>query len=299
MQPKVFIIILNWNNWPDVKECLESLKNNDYPNYEVVIVDNDSKEKPQASDGVKVIYNNKNLGFSGGNNVGIKYALKQDTDYILLLNDDTIVTPDFLSKMVKAAESDSKIGMVGSKIYFYKDRNKLWFAGGIINWLYNKGEMKGYNEIDKGQYDQPDIQESSYLTGCCLLVKRMVIEKIGLLPEEYFAYYEDTDWSLAAQKAGFKTVFVPKARIWHKGSKSSREFSKPYIYYHVRNGLIFASKYAPWYIKPIIHLDIVWRIIKQIVKLVFISQKRIWAKVILLGIKDFYFKKWGKNDNWY
>ena len=175
MQPKVFIIILNWNNWPDVKECLESLKNNDYPNYEVVIVDNDSKEKPQASDGVKVIYNNKNLGFSGGNNVGIKYALKQDTDYILLLNDDTIVTPDFLSKMVKAAESDSKIGMVGSKIYFYKDRNKLWFAGGIINWLYNKGEMKGYNEIDKGQYDQPDIQESSYLTGCCLLVKRMVM----------------------------------------------------------------------------------------------------------------------------
>ncbi|MFH1671652.1 MAG: glycosyltransferase, partial [Candidatus Portnoybacteria bacterium] len=107
MNPKVFIIILNWKNWPDVEECLESIKNNDYPNYQVVIVDNDSNQKPEVSDSnIKVIYNDRNLGFSGGNNVGIKYALKNGADYILLLNDDTIVEKSFLTKLVEAGESD-------------------------------------------------------------------------------------------------------------------------------------------------------------------------------------------------
>jgi len=96
MQPKIFVIILNWNNWPDVLECLESLKDNDYPNYQVVIVDNGSDQKPQTPNSdIKIIYNKENLGFSGGNNVGIKYALENNADYVLLLNDDTIVSKDF------------------------------------------------------------------------------------------------------------------------------------------------------------------------------------------------------------
>jgi len=298
MNPRVFIIILNWNNWLDTFECLESLKNNDYLNYEVVIVDNGSDEKPQSPNpDIKIIYNKENLGFSEGNNVGIKYALEHGADYVLLLNNDTVVSNDFLSKLVKAAESNEEIGMVGSKIYFYDQKDRIWFAGGKVNWLYNKGEMRGYNEIDQGQYDLPEIQESNYLTGCCLLVKKNVIEKIGLLSEEYFLYYEDTDWSFSAQKAGFKTVFVPGSKIWHKGSQSSIAKSESYIYYHIRNGLIFAKKYAPWYINPIIHLDIIWRIIKQFIKL-FIPSKRIWVKPTLLGIKDFYLNKKGKYENW-
>jgi len=298
MQPKVFIIILNWNNWPDVLECLESLKNNDYPNYEVVVVDNDSKQKPQAPDGVKVIYNDKNLGFVGGNNIGIEYALENNADYILLLNDDTITAPYFLTKMVQAAESDEKIGMAGAKIYFHDQKDKLWYAGGKINWLYNKGTMRGYNQIDKGQYDEPAIQETGYITGCCLLAKKQVIQKIGLLSEDYFAYYEDADWSLASQRVGFKTIFVPGAKIWHKESKSFVQGSPKYIYYNVRNGLIFARKWAPWYLKPIIHLEALARIIKQPFK-IFIPDKRKWIKPILSAIKDFYLNKKGKNENWH
>ena len=294
MFPKVFVIIVNWNGRDDTLECLESLKNNDYPNYEVVIIDNGSKDKFLISDSeVKIIYNRKNLGFSGGNNVGIKYALKNKADYVLLLNNDTIVSTDFLSKMVEVAENDNKIGIVGSKIYF-PNSSKIWFAGGKINWLYNKGTMKGFNEIDNGQYDQPEIQKTDYITGCCTLIKREVVEKIGLMPEEYFLYYEDTDWSLNAQKYGYKCVFVPKAIVYHKGSKSSVQGSNSYIYYHIRNGLIMAQKYAPWYIKPFIHLDIIWRIKKQILKYIFLPKKRTWAKYILLGIKDFYFNKKGK-----
>lgn len=310
MLPKVFIIILNWNNWPDVLECLSSLKNNDYPNYQVVIIDNGSREKPQVSDSeIKIIYNKENLGFSGGNNVGIKYALEKGADYVLLLNNDTIVSRDFLTKLVEAGESNKKFGILGPKIYFADQKEKIWFAGGQVNWLYNKGTMRGYNEIDKGQYDSSstsakggpasDGQETDYITGCCLLIKRAVIEKIGLMPEDYFLYYEDTDWSLAAQEVGFKCIFVPGAKIWHKGSKSSIEGSPSYIYYHIRNGLIMAQKYAPWYIKIFLHLDILWRIKKQNIKYIFFLKKRTWAKYILLGIKDFYLKRYGKYENWH
>jgi len=305
MSPKVFIIILNWNNWSDTLECLESLKNNDYPNYQVVIIDNGSDQRPNASEaGVKIIYNQENLGFAGGNNVGIKYALEQGADYVLLLNNDTVVSQDFLFKLVKAGESNKRFGLLGPKIFFYSsarqpdgEKEKIWFAGGQVNWLFNKGKMRGWGEKDKGQCDQPAIQETEYITGCCLLIKKEVIEKIGLIPEEYFLYYEDTDWSLAAQKAGFKCIFVPAARIWHKGSKSSVEGSPSYIYYHVRNGLILARRYAPWYIKPLVHLDACWRIKKQLVKLLFFPKRRLWAKYILLGIKDFYSGKRGKYEN--
>jgi len=296
MLSKVFIIIVNWNGRLDTLECIESIKNNDYLNYEVVIIDNGSKEKFQVTDSkIKVIYNKKNLGFSGGNNVGIKYALKNKADYVLFLNNDTIVSNNFLSKMVEIAEKDNKIGIIGPKIYFPNSK-KIWFAGGKINWLYNKGTMIGYDEIDNGQYDKPKIQETDYITGCCALIKKEVLEKIGLMPEEYFLYYEDTDWSLKAQKQGYKCVFTPEAIIWHKGSKSSIAESPSYIYYHIRNGLIMANKYAPWYIKPFIHIDASWRIKKQILKYIFMPKKRIWVKYILLGIKDFYFNKKGKID---
>jgi len=300
MSPKVFIIILNWNGWSDTLECLKSLENNDYPNYQVVIIDNGSKQKPESPNSkIKIIYNQENLGFSGGNNVGIKYALDNGADYVLLLNNDTIVDSHFLTKLVKVAESDKDFGMLGPKIYFADQKDKIWFAGGKLNWLYNQGTMRGCNEVDQGQYDKPDIQETEYITGCCVLVKKQVIEKIGLMPEEYFIYYEDTDWSFKARRAGFKCIFVPQSKIWHKGSKSSIEYSLPYIYYHTRNGLIFATRYAPWYIKPLIHLDVLGRIKKQNIKALLFPSKRVWAKGILLGIKDFYFKRFGKYEDWH
>jgi len=299
MSPKVFIIILNWNNWSDTLECLESLKNNDYLNEQVVIIDNGSDQRPIVPEpGIKIIYNKENLGFAGGNNVGLKYALEHGADYALLLNNDTIVSRDFLTKLIEAGEKDKKFGLLGLKIYLANrekelgntsaKQERIWFAGGKVNWLSNKGEMRGWGENDKGQYDRPAFQETEYVTGCCLLIKKEVVEKIGLMPEEYFLYYEDTDWSLKARQAGFKCIFVPGARIWHKGSQSSIEGSPSYIYYHVRNGLILAQRYAPWHIKPLVHLDALWRIKKQVIKLIFFPKRRLWAKYILLGIKDFY-----------
>ena len=158
MLPKVFIIILNWNNWVDTKDCLESLKTNGYQNCEVVVVDNGSDEKPEITNPkIKVIYNKENLGFSGGNNVGIKYALENGADYVLILNNDTIASDDFLVKLVEAGESDKKIGFLGPKIYFAasnpseveppkgpfggstserdSEGEQFWCAGGAVNWV--------------------------------------------------------------------------------------------------------------------------------------------------------------------
>lgn len=302
MHPKVFVIILHWNSDADTRECLQSLADNDYPSMRVVIVDNGSSKKfllPNSPLAVKVIYNAKNLGFAGGNNVGIQYALKHGADYVLLLNNDTTVNSSFLSGLVKAGQEDPHIGVLGPKIYCYNDRKKIWSAGGEINWLYNKAVMRGYGEQDQGQYDAPAVQETQFVTGCCLLIKKEVIEGIGLMSAEYFLYYEDVDWSLAARRAGYKCAFVPGAVIWHKGSQGSKAGSEPYIYYHVRNGLLLASCFAPWHVKPFVHLDACQRVVKQMLKWLFMPSKRKWARYILLGIKDFYFGKKGKHEDWY
>jgi GT2 family glycosyltransferase len=222
--PLVFIIILNWNGKKDTIECLHSLEKVTYPNKKIIVVDNASsdgsvEEIQRLFSEVEVIVNDTNLRFAGGNNVGIKRAIEQGAEYILLLNNDTIVEIDFLSRLVEEAQKNEKIGMVGPKIYYYSDPKRLWYAGGkIILW---KGLIAhiGVHEIDEGQYDS--IKETAYITGCCILVKRSVIETVGLLDESYYIYGEDADWCVRVARAGFKLIYVPSALIWHKLSVAS------------------------------------------------------------------------------
>lgn len=299
-KPKVFIIILNWNGWRDTTDCVESLKKIDYSNYEVVIVDNGSTDEspqilPQKFPEIKFIETGKNLGFAGGNNVGIKYVLEHDADYVLLLNNDTLVDQDFLKELVRVGESDQKIEILGPKIYFYdtetnKKTNKIWFAGGKINKILTKGTHINYGKIDKNDEIPKTID---YITGCAMLIKRKVIEKIGLMNEDYFLYYEDADWCLRARKAKFKCVLVPKAKIWHKCSKSAIEGSPPYIYYHSRNGLMLAKYNGSLFVQMGAYLQSLWILAKQIIKLA-IPSKRIWARAVIRGIIDFYRGKIGK-----
>ncbi len=170
-------------------------------------------------DFIFLIKNGKNYGFTEGNNIGMRYAIKKGTDYILLLNNDTVVDPSFLSELVKAAESDLKIGIVGPKIYYYDNPKMIWFAGGKISmWRCNTWHT-GKGEIDDGKYDS--FQDVDYITGCALLVKKQVIENIGLLDTDYLSYYEDADWCVRAKRQGYEIMYAPKARLWHKGSSST------------------------------------------------------------------------------
>ena len=297
MNKKVYVIVLNWNGKEDTLDCLDSLRSTDYDNYQVVLVDNGSEDDSVRAvkenfPEVEVVETGKNLGFAGGNNVGIEYAVKQDADYVFLINNDTTVHPDYLKELVVVAESDAKIGAVGSKIMYHGEPERIWFAGGKINWLKNKGEHIGLDEIDKGQFDE--IKEVGYLTGCALLVKREVIEKVGVLEDDYFLYYEDADYSLRIQNAGYKTVYAPKSKIYHKVSRSTKPGSASYVYYHVRNGLVNARRNGDISVKIAIYIFAFLLSVKQLVKIIFFPKKRAWAFAVLRGEKDFLRGKMGK-----
>ncbi|MBT0653155.1 glycosyltransferase family 2 protein [Geobacter luticola] len=248
MLPRVVIIILNWNGKDDTSECLESLNALTYSNYEIIVVDNGStdgsqryiKEKyPQ----VLLMETGQNLGFTGGNNRGITAALQKNADYVLLLNNDTVVDGQFLDELVFAGESRKDVGILNPKIYYYDEPRLLWYAGGNISLLQGLSRHFGFQEIDHGQYDT--TREVNFITGCAFLIKREVIEKIGPLDDNFFCYSEDADWSLRAIKAGYKGLYVPSSRIWHKIGISANvkgtEFS---MHMGTRNALYLEYKHA-------------------------------------------------------
>lgn len=302
--PKVFVIILNFNGWSDTIECLESLGKVDYSNLEVVLIDNASQGDYRLPTTdyrfkIQIIYNKDNLGFAGGNNQGIKLALEKGTDYVLLLNNDTTVEPDFLKKLVEELIQDESASIAGPLIYFYDSRqatgNKrlIWSAGGRFVGRLRRGELIGYREVDQGEYQASE--QVDYISGTCLLIKAEVIKKIGLIPEDYFLYYEDADWGQRAVSAGWRCLLVPQAIIYHKASQSTQEFSYPYIYYNTRNNLIFASRFG---LKLLVYPLSAWIFLKQSVKFV-LGIRRDWARPMMRGVWDFWNKKTGKLEGYY
>lgn len=283
--PKVFILILHYGEQEDTLECLRLLEKLDYPNFEVLVIDNDPNRRlGDLNFNYKItkLTNEKNLGFSGGNNTGIKYALENGADYVLLLNNDTVIERNFLKILVEAGEKDEKTGIIGPVIYRC-GTNEIHFAGGEINWLYTEARHV------PGAVD--------FITGACLLIKRKVIEKIGLMPEEYFLYFEDAEWCLKARKAGFDCRVVSEARIGHIVSKNTQEYSFSYIYYHYRNGLLLAKRNAPFLTKILAYKISFLVYIKQVIKLVLMPSKKVWAKAAIRGIEDFYKGKTGQYEN--
>ncbi len=288
---KVAIIILNWNGSEDTIECLESIYQINYLNYNVLIVDNNShdnsiekikryckgeievksnffqyttsnkplkiyeysenefetaqKDQKEISNllpnkKIILVKNNENYGFAGGNNIGIKYAMDiLKSNYILLLNNDTVVDPDFLTELIKVAEKDEKIGFVGPKTYFYDRKEVIQAAGGgKIDFKQIIAIEIGLNQEDDGKYDQNC--ELDYITGSCILCKREVLDKIGMLNINYFMYWEDVDWCFRGRKLGYKSVYAFKSKIWHKVSVSSSNYLKNY--YCTRNRIYFMQQ---------------------------------------------------------
>lgn len=293
--PRVSVIILNWNGWADTLECLESLYQINYPNYDVVLVDNNSTDdsiheikkycsgqseieskyfefetpnkpikfiefteeeaktiKPQdyfrtvegASNKIlNLIKNHDNYGFAKGNNNGIDYALNiLNPDYVLLLNNDTVVDPDFMLELVLTGESHDKIGFVGAKTYFYSNENVLQAAGGgYVDFKHGVVIELASNKEDNGDYDI--YMEIDYVGGACLLCKREVIDTIGSLDSNFFMYWEDVNWCLNGLKYAYKSVYSYKSKIWHKYGASSESHFK--IYYLNRNRIYTIKEHAP------------------------------------------------------
>lgn len=247
MCSKVAIIIVNWNGYNDTVECLHSIENLDYNDFKVFLVDNHSTDKSLEflkdkiekeklfNFEVKLIANSKNLGFAGGNNVAIKQAMNQGFELMWLLNNDTVVEKRALSELVDTMDFHPSVGIVGSKILYYKS-DKIWFAGGRVNTWTGRASHIGLREIDSEKFNE--TKEVDYITGCSLMFRSALIQNTGYMSEDYFLYYEETDWNLRAKQNGWKILFVPESRIYHKISIASggEKNLAPYVaFYDIRN----------------------------------------------------------------
>lgn len=259
------VIIVDYNSHQDTFECLESLRQQKTNGFEwnVVVVDNGSKEtlelpkKYDNDDRIKLLRSSGNLGFTGGNNLGIYHAIEMyDSDYVVLLNNDTTVEEDFLQELLDCAEDNQDMGLISAKIYFtpgreyhqdsYSPAEKgqvFWYAGGSIDWRHLTAFHRGVDEVDRGQFDNQ--QTSDFATGCAAIIRREVLEKVGPFDKRYFLYLEDADLSMKAVKAGYEIGFCPTAVVWHKNAGSSGgSGSLIHDYYQTRNRLLFAAKHG-------------------------------------------------------
>lgn len=285
-QPSVAIVVLNYNNWKDTIECLESLLRINYNNYKIILVDNSSTDNsiekikkwasgelnysPEGEIGERfafppvkkpvllrehklnyqnnqeiffgtdekiiILPNKRNLGYGGGNNVGIKFALNQKKfDYICILNNDTIVTPNFLYELIKAY--DKQTGICGPVIYNYYNPQLVWSSGGKYNFF-----TGFYYNQRKTLNSQLKPKTTQSLSGTCWLVNSFIFEKIGFIDEEYFLYAEDIDFCYRIRKAGLKLKVIPSSIIYHKVSKTTGNNSPFMLYHFHRSKLKFIMK---------------------------------------------------------
>jgi GT2 family glycosyltransferase len=295
----VAIIVLNWNGRADTLECLASLASLDYPAYEVVVVDNGSADGSvpvihECFPMVRLLENGENMGYAGGNNVGMRYALAQEAEYVLLLNNDTKVAPDLLRRLVEAVEANPRIGMAGPTIYYHERPDVIWSAGGAIDWRRGSTRMLGLDEPDAGQLGM-EPREVDYITGCAMLVRRAVMEQVGLLDERFFVYYEEAEWCVRATRAGYEIVHVPLARMWHKISPSTQADSPFVHYYMTRNRLLFLKATGAG-LRAWLH-TLIAEYLRTLVSWGTRSRwryKRVQRKAMLRAIEDAWRGRWGK-----
>lgn len=298
---KVVIVTVNYNTEKDTLDLIESIKKIKKEGFliKTIIVDNGSKNKlllpKNSGKDFFQIRSEVNTGFSGGYNIGIKEALKKMADYVLIVNNDTIIDSLMIKNLLKVLESDEKIGVVTPKIYFakgrefHKDRYSkeelgkvFWYAGGRTDWANVTSIHRGVDEVDRGQYNK--IEKTEFASGCCMLIKREVFEKVGVFDDKYFLYYEDADLNERIKRAGYEIYYVPTAVLVHVNASSSGGAGSPLQdYYITRNRMLFGLRYAPLRSKI--------ALIRESLRI--LKKGREWQK---RGIIDFYKRKLGKGS---
>lgn len=294
---KTAVIVLHYKNESDTYECLDTLQDDSSRvDHITIVVANEvsdqfvakiKKRFPQ----IIVIPSETNSGFAKGINIGLQKAISLSSRYMILLNNDVTLGKDLVKGMVTFAKTDLSIGLISPKIYFsagneyHKSRYKrqergkvIWYAGGLIDWSNMYASHRGVDQVDKGQYEE--AIDTDFATGCCMLIRRELIEKIGFLDQKYFLYFEDIDYSMRAKGNGFKVMYYPKTCLWHKNAASSKPGSPIHIYYQTRNRLYFGFKYASIATKKSLLIDSM--------RLAF--KGGIWKKAVL----DYYLGRMGK-----
>ena len=313
IDPVVAIIVLTWNGEQDTLECLASLGQVDYSNVRVIVVDNGSSDNTVARVRAEypettVIENGSNLGFAEGNNTGIRHALEGGAEYVLLLNNDTEVHPRFVRHLVDAGEADSLAGVLGPKIRLFGERDRVWYGGGWVQRWAGASGHRGLGELDQAGPTEP--VETGYVTGCALMVKAELLRKIGMLEPAFFIYWEDVDFCLRARRAGFRSVYVPAAVVWHKisrayggdtghglfyGGRAHGPESPVSLYLGTRNNLLFIERSLGWPARlPVLVFALGRKVAKMLALLLprrDISRRK--GTAIRLGIRDYFRRRFG------
>jgi GT2 family glycosyltransferase len=245
---RIAIVILNWNGRDDTIECVDSVRAIDYPNFEILIVDNGSLDGSVSAlrkrfPDLTVLETGQNLGYAGGNNVGIVEALRRAADFVFLLNNDAVVDAQILNTFVRATDEFPDAGVFSAKIYYHADPGRLWYAG--ARWCNESGtfEHVGINELDiDGRFEE--AKDTEHACGCAMLLRSGALRAVGLLESRFFLTFEETDWCFRARKIGYRCIFVPGAKVWHKVSVSfGGENSSLFRYFYTRNRLLWSERH--------------------------------------------------------
>jgi GT2 family glycosyltransferase len=242
----VTVVVLNWNRPDDTLACLASLEQVRYSPLEVVVVDNASADDSVARIAaayprVQLIRNDANLGFAEGNNVGIRHALRAGADYVMLLNNDAVIHPDCVAALVAAAQAHPQAGFLGAKIFYHADPARIWMGKPVWDARTCRFEHVGLN-LNDAEAGLTQTGEASYACGCALMATRHALETAGLMDPRFFCYFEEIDWCFRAAAQGFRSLYVPDAKVWHKVSQSTGGGQTPLVcYFRARNRLLWAE----------------------------------------------------------
>lgn len=310
---KILIILVNWNGKKDTLECLESLQNVHYSNFVTVVVDNGSSDDSVAAiranyPNVPIFETHKNLGFAGGNNVAITWGLKKEFDWILLLNNDTIVDPHFLCEFMHAANKQTKAKIFGAKIYRYHDPKRIDHMGGIWNPKIGEFESLAYALEDDGIAFE-HMQPVDYVCGAALLMHRSVPQTIGLLEKDFFLFWEETDFCCRARRAGLEVWTAPKAKIWHKVSSSFTGGKPQMHYFWWRSRLLWIDRNCLPIEKKLLYQKVIypdlWKTLRHYLLQRFLrkqtfenQQKALRNKAGLIGALHYCFGRFGNCPKW-
>jgi GT2 family glycosyltransferase len=241
------VIVLNWNGREDSIACLESLKKVDYPNYDVMLVDNGSVDGSAAAisrrfPGLEIIETGRNLGFAEGNNTGIRIALDRGVNYVFLLNNDTVAHPSLLRELVAAGQRCPEGGIFSAKIYHHAQPTRIWYGGAA--WHERWMRFQHFHDEADIRADDRGVAAVDYACGCALLARSAMLRKVGLLDPRFFLTFEDTDLCFRARRAGFAVYYVPAAVLWHKISASFGGAESPlHLYFMTRNLLLWGERH--------------------------------------------------------
>jgi GT2 family glycosyltransferase len=246
--PRVLIIILNWNGTDDTLACLEGLETADYPAFDTLVIDNGSHRSVASAvresfPAVECIELPVNLGYAGGNNVGLRRALEMKYDFAYVLNNDTVVDAGALRAAVEAARVPG-VAAVGGKVLAFDDPSRLWMTYGAIDYRQSLVRLAGWGEPDRGQYDTP--RDVEWVPGCALLLSCAALAEVGLFDEQFFAYHEDVDWCTSARERGWRIRYAPDSIVRHRGNRTLEgpTYVSPRKYLSARSTVLFARKHA-------------------------------------------------------